>query len=393
MRVLHLNDYLLQKGGIEVYLVRLMREQEAMGFDVHVGFGKGDGSVWPQSYETIALSIPEKSGDKAGARAVHELVECVQPDVIHLHNIYNAGAVLAAASYRCVLHLHDYRYMCPSSGFYYRKPKAICDRTCSLMCFPLGVLRGCQTPRPGKALGFHGRIQAVRKVADQFEKVVANSQYVADRFRSGISAQARVDVLHYFCPITTPQSVVEAADREPVILFLGRAREQKGVYDFVEVVSRLSSARGVVVGDPTDGVQVELRKRAEQFGCADRLEVSGWMDRAGVSRMMEMASVVIFPSLWAEPFGLVGVEAMAHATPVVGYDVGGVSDWLTDGETGFLVSAGDVSAMAERTQALLDDAALRSKFGQTGRVLVAERFGVGRHVDALAGIYRGGAAL
>ena len=56
--------------------------------------------------------------------------------------------------------------------------------------------------------------------------------------------------------------------------------------------------------------------------------------------------------MWSEPFGLVGLEGMAHAKPVVAFDVGGVSDWLVDGENGFLVPRGDVDAMAAAIKAV-----------------------------------------
>jgi glycosyltransferase involved in cell wall biosynthesis len=109
---------------------------------------------------------------------------------------------------------------------------------------------------------------------------------------------------------------------------------------------------------------LEAAARAE---LKDRLIVRGWLDREQLIREYAEAQVIIFPSLVEEPFGRVGIEAMAAGRPVVAFDVGGVREWLRHGETGFLVPRGDLNKMAESVNLLLENPDLADKLGKMGR--------------------------
>ena len=65
-----------------------------------------------------------------------------------------------------------------------------------------------------------------------------------------------------------------------------------------------------------------------------------------------------------EPFGRIAIEAMAAGTPVVGPNVGGISETVVDGETGILVAPGALDAFANATEQLIRDPSLRAKNGQ-----------------------------
>ena len=73
--------------------------------------------------------------------------------------------------------------------------------------------------------------------------------------------------------------------------------------------------------------------------------------------------MLVVPSRWPEPFGMVGIEAMARGRPVVAFANGGIPDWLDDGNTGFLVPAADITRMTSSIQALIDDVSLAARMG------------------------------
>lgn len=86
------------------------------------------------------------------------------------------------------------------------------------------------------------------------------------------------------------------------------------------------------------------------------------------------SSIAVFPSLWQEPFGLTGIEAMSCGIPVVGFDVGGVSEWLKNGYNGILVPERDTTAMAGAIDQLLNDKELRKSLGKNARLSVEKNY-------------------
>lgn len=80
---------------------------------------------------------------------------------------------------------------------------------------------------------------------------------------------------------------------------------------------------------------------------------------------------------------MVGLQAMIHGRPVVAFDVGGIGDWLDEGETGLRVPEQDVAAMAGAITALLDDSARAGRMGRCGFERARERFSFHRYLRDL----------
>jgi glycosyltransferase involved in cell wall biosynthesis len=176
----------------------------------------------------------------------------------------------------------------------------------------------------------------------------------------------------------------------PTLLFIGRIAPNKGARYFVEALGALPErVRGVMVGNFDDGSRREMLELARSAGCADRLELRPWAGREEVAAAFREASVFVFPSIWPETLGIVGLEALATGVPAVASDIGGVREWLRDGENGYLVPPKDGAAIAARAAPLLEDATLNRAFGLRGQALIRERFSTDWHVGRLLALYQG----
>jgi glycosyltransferase involved in cell wall biosynthesis len=147
-----------------------------------------------------------------------------------------------------------------------------------------------------------------------------------------------------------------------------------------------------MVGNFTHDSRDAVVSQASAVGCADRLELRPWAGREEIGAAFEQASVFVFPSIWPETLGIVGLEALATGVPVVASDVGGVREWLVDGETGYLVPPKDAGALAGRVGELLASPERNLAFGRNGIALINRKFAVAGHVDQLEAIYRQAAA-
>ncbi len=155
----------------------------------------------------------------------------------------------------------------------------------------------------------------------------------------------------------------------PVIGSLGRLTDQKGYDVLVRILADLPEATLVLVGDGPERAPLEaLARRLEVI---DRLVVTGWVEQA--RRHLGTFDIFALASRW-EGMPLVILEAMHAGLPVVASDVGSVAEAVSDGETGFVVPAGDERALRDRLALLLTDAQLRRSMGERARAAAQARF-------------------
>jgi len=386
LRILHVNDYLAPKGGVETYLLSAIPQLEEDGFPQAVVYGKGEAGLVSTSFE-----IPEISTPGWGSRSVLEskidaAIDQFQPDVVHLHSIYNADAVEHLLNRKpVVLTSHDFRYLCPSSNFFHRQTSTVCERSCGVGCFAVTLAKKCMTPRPKFSWKYYRRIIRVRRRFADFQHLIAPGKDSADRFiRDGFPSK-NVTILPYFCriqPLIEPRPTPE----EHLILYLGRMSENKGWEYFIEALGKLpESVQGLIIGNIRS--EEHLRQKALENRCQDRLSWKTWATQEEISEQLQSTSVLIFPSLWPETLGIVGLEAMAHGVPVVASDIGGVSEWLLEGETGFRVQPKDSDAIAQRVSTILTEPKTAAAMGQRALEYLREKFLPERHLTTLKRIY------
>jgi glycosyltransferase involved in cell wall biosynthesis len=154
-------------------------------------------------------------------------------------------------------------------------------------------------------------------------------------------------------------------DKEDVLFFLGRADEEKAPHLAIEAARR--AGRQLVMCVTTKNER-EQRYWAEQVEplLGDDVEVHGECDQEQKADLLGRAAALLFPIQWAEPFGLVMIEAMACGTPVVAWRNGSVPEVIDDGVTGFVVDSMDGMVEAIDRVDELDP--------RTARAHVEERF-------------------
>lgn len=126
-----------------------------------------------------------------------------------------------------------------------------------------------------------------------------------------------------------------ARERTNKVLLAGRLTRSKGWTHLVPGLAMASSKLGiklrlVVAGDGPDRVKLGCLARKWDIPLDDQ----GWQDSTGIRALMRDVDLLAVPSLWPEPFGLVGIEAGCVGTPAIAYAVGGIPDWLIPGVSG-----------------------------------------------------------
>jgi len=208
------------------------------------------------------------------------------------------------------------------------------------------------------------------RVLGSCHRIVCVSEYTAAR------ASARLP-RHLHDVIRVVPNGVDAASREVPkravsdqlrVVFLGRVIPDKGPHVVIEAVRRLTrkditltivGSSGFSATDPLTRYERRLRVLADQ-----RVTFLPFQVRSEALQILRECDVVVVPSLFPEPFGLVTLEAMAAGAVVIASDIGGLPEAV--GDAGFLFPPGDASVLAEVLEGLASSPQLMEKYRQLG---------------------------
>jgi glycosyltransferase involved in cell wall biosynthesis len=156
-------------------------------------------------------------------------------------------------------------------------------------------------------------------------------------------------------PAALPAMPVVSATQPPRLLFLGRLRDKKGVYDLVRAMPAvLARHPGAIFTLAGDGDLEGTARLARELNVGHALRLPGWVDGAAKDALLAEATLLLLPSYF-EGLPVCVLEAMADGIPVVASAVGGIPEVLEHGHCGLLHPAGDADALAAAVLALLDD--------------------------------------
>ena len=283
---------------------------------------------------------------------LRRIVQREQPDIVHAHNwlVHSYLPLSRRSEAGLVLSLHDYGLVCPTKRLL--RKGVPCSGPALGKCLKTassyyGMAKGVPI-----ALATLAREKSVRRNVDVFLPI---SEAVRDLNNLGPADCFRV--IPNFINASDEQveeDRLAELPQEPYIMFLGDAREDKGTAYLLEAYRELRDPPPLVL-------------------------VGRWMfdeplDQAGVKHLgpqphpvameaLRRSDFLVAPSIWAEPFGLMALEAAAAGTPVIASDIGGLSDIVVDRETGLLVEPRSRSALREAMELLIADGELRSRLG------------------------------
>lgn len=180
----------------------------------------------------------------------------------------------------------------------------------------------------------------------------------------------------------------------PLLVFVGRLVEEKGVDDLVRAVDRLSTSlpdvTALIVGDGQDRLRMEAL--AARLGVADRVAFTGWVEPGEVPEYMAAGDVFVGPSKraadgWVEAQGLTFAEAMLAGVPVVATRSGGIPDVVQDDHTGLLVPEASPGDIAQAVVRLVAKPELAGRLADAGRALAGAHFTRAASARSFSGLF------
>ena len=393
MRIALLSADWRLSGGVATYVRMAASALAAAGHDVlvvHADMLAPEAS--PAGVTIVCVPGALRAAASTDAAAIREVLEAVEqfaPDVVHFHSSNNfplEDALRRRLPVVKTLHVHEY---CPAGTKYHFASERPCVHPTGWMCVPrMGYLRCTLSRRPNVIWSLYQQTTKANQHHRAFGDLIACSDYVKRQaVQTGFDAD-RLTVVPYFTEMPAhpmnPASAEAPTSRD--ILFVGRLVHHKGVDLLLEALGHVRGVwRAVIAGEGPEAAALE--RRAAELGIGDRVTFPGWLTGELLSAAYRDAAVVVIPSRWPEPFGIVGLEALAQARPVVAFAVGGIPEWLCEGIGGFPVAPLDVRALAERIEWLLNHPDDARRIADLGRARVLQDFTAASHLSRLLPVY------
>jgi glycosyltransferase involved in cell wall biosynthesis len=371
VRILHVHDQAVFQGGVEQIL-----------FDTALGLSQ-KGS--PQ-----ALLFNEGPADETFLRPFEcsgsdlSVIDRFRPDVALLHKVADTDRIAGIAKAVPTMHMvHDHDMVCPRRHKYFPVSLSSCNKPAGLSCY----LNLCCVQKAPKDSVLPITIKGTASVKNQLRaatgvrRFIVGSRYMKNELEiNGIDA----DKIRIVNPVPAALREPNAfpPSQSPSVLFVGQVIRGKGVDLMLKALAAVTGDwQATIVGEGS--FLGQCKQLAATLQIADRVRFTGWVPHAELDDYYRSASLLVVPSRWPEPFGMVGIEAMARGRPVVAFSNGGIPDWLDHDTTGLLVPAADVGAMTAAIQTILDDGPLAARMGEAAASHVLKTFSHQAYLDQM----------
>lgn len=382
MKILMINDNGTVEGGTEKYILNLKEELENKGHVVKILAGTSNRRNRFSDYE---FKCPDNG--QIGKLLFYlfnfyaffetrKVMKLFKPDIVHLHLITRMSPIglLALRRVPKAITVHDFGLMYPRLKTTFPSLD-VCEYSKGACCF--------------KHVGFRLYFEQIRtniliRMIKGMDILFTNSNFMAEVLE-------RTDVK----PLSSLNSIgirlfkYKHLPNNKKLLFVGRLEKEKGVYYLLHAMNNIiKEFPGTTLRIVGSGSDDEFIKRAiRDLRFEKEIKLITRLKSVRLQRIYEDCEILVVPSLWQEPFGLVGVEAMSVGRPVIASRVGGISEWLTDGKEGLLIKPKESDEISDAVIKLFSSMRLLSSMGRNARKK-SELFSIERHVDKIEKLYK-----
>lgn len=357
-----------QVGGTESYLGRVAGYLDRHGYEI--GFLSERDTPANRPPIQLPHGTPLWCVEKLGEEQALSALRAWKPDVIHTNIIEDVRLdqkLLEVAP--TVFDAHAFYGTCVGGNKCFKRPQPMpCARQLGWQCLVNYYPRRCGGLNPITMLMRYRHEMAKHALLPRYQAVIVHSEYMRNEYvKHGVlpgraftvSASAQEQVAEA-TPTTSERLNTSTDARSTVsLLFVGRMDDLKGGSVLLEALPAIAAGLGRAVhlafageGPARSRWERQARSLADSHASISAA-FHGWIRGDALAALYRKASVLVVPSLWPEPFGLVGLEAGHYGVPSAAFAVGGIPDWLIDGVNGHL-APGDPPTAQGLAQAVIE---------------------------------------
>lgn len=402
MRILHVHKYYHDHDGAGRYIFDVMHMQEEAGHAVAI-FAMQDPRNSPSAWEKYFVSSLDTSRIGYGLdiirqplralwsieaqRKMSAIVKAFRPDVVHLHNIYthmspSVLAVCRAHGIPVVMTVHDYALVSANYGLWNGDRPLTTSELDFKTVARTRFIKGSTLAT--LALESIYRLHRVLKLYDRaIDVYLPSSEFVKRTLTEVGYPEAKMRVLPLFSGNLLPNVTLPSTNKpREGILFAGRLEDYKGIDLVLQAANAFPKVKFYIAG--TGPREVDVREAQLRN---ENIEYLGFLSSHELWQKMSEVQLVMVPSRWAEPYGLVAIEAMACGAPVLVSDAGGLPEKVKDGVNGLVFKSGDIQDLTSKLNDALKHPKDLERMGQGAFRYAKAQADPKKHISKLFEVY------
>jgi glycosyltransferase involved in cell wall biosynthesis len=354
MKILIINDYGIEIGGVETILKNYKDYLIGQGHEVKVLTSrppKGATSFSDYTYEPLNVKsifrVFPYMFNYGAYRKVKEIIREYKPDIVHLHFTFyhtSPSVLLALKNVPTVMTLHAQEIIAPVGVNFSER----CEHPF------IGYCMKCT----GKLKYYPEKIKRFyfKKLSKRINYFIAPSKYYADLH----TAAGFGPVTYIYNGLIEKKEYRKIDYKNHNLLFVGRLAIEKGAEFPIRALplihKKIPNCTLTIVGNGPDSGR--LKKIIKELHVEDYVQMVGKIPNEQTKKYYEQASIVVVPSTYPDNLPTVCIEAMHAGRPVIASNNGGIPELIVDGITGYLVEPGNEKSIAEKAIALFSDKSL-----------------------------------
>ncbi len=401
MKVLLANKFFFYKGGAEVSFFGTARVLRANGHEVvffSMDHPENRNVSCARSFvsrvdfeDSLTLRNKLSAAGRVlysfeAKRSIDALLQKEKPDLVHLHNIHHqiSPSIFPAIKKHgipVVMTLHDYKMVCPV--YTLTRNGRVCEK-CAFGKFHFCFFHRCCKKSLLKSslntleMYFHHKMTNLYGLVDVF---ISPSRFLLQK-TAQMGFTQKVHHLPNF--IDCRQFSPSYGEGDGAVAYFGRISREKGLFTLIEAVAGLN-VRCMIYGEGP--LKADLERMIAKKGMSN-VVLAGHFPSTELMAKIREHLLVVLPSEWYENSPLSILEAFALGKPVIGSQIGGISELIQNGRNGLTFESGNRRALRERIDCLANNVPLVSEMGKQGRRFVEQERSPEEYYKGLMKLYR-----
>ena len=369
MRILQVNKFYYPRGGADKYFLDLSSALESAGDQVAV-FSMASPNNLPSKFSPYFVSnidfdkISPKDFLKIPGRIIYsleakrkfkKLVADFKPDIIHIHNIYHQISpsildVARSAKIPVVMHLHDYKLICPNYQLFVDgKTCEACRKTKYYHCTQKKCLKGSTSKSLLATIEMYIHHSILKIYKKNITFFISPSQFMKNEIISFGWPENKIEIIAnpYSSSLIATEEEISNNNEENYLLYFGRLSPEKGLTTLIKAAAISNLPIKFVGAGPEEE---NLRKEAKRLNVLT--DFTGFKHKEELKLIILKAKAVIIPSIWYENMPLSLLEALSLGKIVIASDIGGIPEIISPGINGLLFKPGDAKDLSDKINSL-----------------------------------------